>query len=300
MHDTFELIIVGGGPAGLSAALAAGRARRKALLIDGGTPRNAAAHEVHTFVTRDGTPPAEFRRIAREQIARYPTVAFADGIVENIEGQAGDFQVTLRGGESAAGARILLALGLVDIFPSIPGVSEYWGRGLHHCPYCDGYELRDGAWGLLTDQPLGFEYSFLLRGWTNRLTVFTNGKPIDAEWSEKLAQAGTKVDTRPLARVTGTDRALNGIALQDGTAIALDALFLQPAQRQTVLVAKLGLAVRSDGAIERNEQGETSRPGIYAAGDCSAGPMQQAIFSAAEGGRVAFGIIPQLIRATLR
>ena len=292
-----ELIIAGGGPAGLSAALVAARARRQVLLIDGGTPRNAAAPAIHTFVTRDGILPADFRRIAREQLAAYPTVRFRDGLVASISGEPGDFEVTLADGEKIRCRVVLLALGLVDRLPVIPGLKESWGKGVHHCVYCDGYEQRDGTWGLIVEDPAMLEHVPLFRGWTHDLTVFTQGATVPEDEARKLRQAGIKVETLPIRDVKkgNNGSVIDGVVLEDGSFSSLQVLWVQPKQAQTPLVESLGLSLREDGAVDRSDAGETSRQGIFAAGDLSAGRMQQALLAAADGARVTYPITRQLI-----
>jgi thioredoxin reductase len=299
METEFELVIVGGGPAGLSAALVAGRARRRVLLVDGGRPRNAAAPEVHTFLTRDGIPPAEFRRIAREQLAVYPTVSFADSLVDNITGEPGALRVSLTGANANGGAvtarRVLLASGLVDTLPDIAGVADFWGRGVHHCPYCDGYVYRDGRWGVLVDAPALFEHAAFLTAWTADVIVFTNGATsVPDAAADLLRAADVAIEPQPIARLRGGSH-VDAVELTDGRTIPLHAFWVKPKQRQTDLVVRLGLALAEDGAVRRDEQGQTSMAGVYAAGDLSAGPMQQAILAAAEGARVTFGINRELV-----
>lgn len=296
MTPEYELLIVGGGPAGLSAALIAGRARRRVLLVDGGTPRNAAAPAVHSFVTRDGVLPDDFRRIAREQLAAYPTVRVLDGDVQEITGESGAFTATLAEAQPVTALRVLLAMGLVDVLPDVPGLSERWGRGVHHCPYCDGYEHRDRAWGVVADEPTMFDYALFLRGWTRDLTVFTLGGAPQGEAAAKLARAGMAVETERIVRVIGGDgHRLAAIELADGRRVAIESLWLRPAQRQCGLTARLGLAVDDEGAICRDDTGETPLRGIFAAGDLAAGASQQALQAAADGARVTMSINHQLI-----
>jgi len=293
---TYECIIVGGGPAGLSAALVAGRARRRVLLVDDGQPRNAAAPAVHSFVTRDGVLPRDFRRIAREEIAAYPTVTFADRRVSTIDGQAGAFRALLEDGRSVTAKRVLLAMGLVDTLPDIPGVRERWGHGVHHCPYCDGYEHRDGAWGVLADQPLMFDWSPFLRAWTRDLTLFTNGDPVPAESAAKLDKAGIRIVREPIARILGGEgHRMKAVELAGGRRVPIDSFWVRPVQGQTELVARLGLPVEDNGAVRRDEKGETPIAGIFAAGDLAAGPVQQALIAAADGARVTFAINHELV-----
>lgn len=296
MRSDYELVIIGGGPAGLSAALAAARARRSVLVIDGGTPRNAAAPALHTFVTRDGILPPEFRRIAREQIANYPTVAFAEGVVQEIVGEVGSFRIMLGDEQHVTAARVLLATGLVDILPEIPGVREHWGRGVHHCPYCDGYEHADRTWGILADRTEMLEHLSFFSAWTRDIVVFTHGERVPEELSVTFARAGFRVVTDPIARVVGgTPGRMDHVELVGGERVSIESLWIRPLQRLSDVARRLALPVREDGAVERDETGETSIRGIFVAGDLAAGPVQQALLAAADGARVAYAINRQLV-----
>ncbi|QJE96249.1 NAD(P)/FAD-dependent oxidoreductase [Luteolibacter luteus] len=288
--EIFELVIIGGGPAGLSAAMVMARARRRVLLIDGGTPRNAAAPAVHTFLTRDGVLPSDFRKIARGQLARYPSVAFREDLVASITGEPGAFEVTTASGGRIRTRYVLLTLGLVDELPAIPGLRENWGRGVHHCAFCDGYEHRDEPWGLLVEDPAVLEHVPFFLGWTANLTIFASGLSLPPEALSGLAGRGIKVESRKIRqlRPAGNLHSLEAALMEDGSAVLLSAFFVQPKQSQTPLVSALGLTLREDGAVLREETGETSRPGIFAAGDLSAGRMQQALLAAADGARVAY------------
>jgi len=286
----FDAVIVGGGPAGLEAALALGRGRRRVLLCDAGPPRNAAAVEVHGFVTRDGTPPAEFRRIAREQLRPYRNVEVRDRRVEAIDGARGAFEVRLDDGSTVAARRILLATGMIDELPDLPGYAELWGRSIFQCPYCHGWEVRDQAFGFLAPSPETLGFGLLLRGWTDRVTVLTDGRfevPDDARTS--LTHGGVALDERRLARLVGVDH-LERIDFETGDPLPLDVLFTRPSQRQVPLVSALGLALDEQGYVEIDPwMNVTSVPGIYAGGALTT-PLQSAILGAAGGMRAAGGL----------
>jgi thioredoxin reductase len=284
----YDVVIVGGGPAGLSAALALGRARRRVLLCDAGPRRNAAAVQIQNFVTRDGTPPAEFRRIGREQLEPYPNVDARDTGVRSITGERGAFDVSLEGGETVVARRILLATGMVDVLPEIEGFRELWGHSIIICPYCHGWEEQDRRFGFLTPSPEMAEFALLLRGWSLDVVLFTDGRhEIPAEARAQLATAGVPIEERRIARLTGRDGELERVELADGNAIPLDILFARPPQRQVALVESLGLAAEPGGYLTvSNPQRETSIPGIYAGGDLIT-PMQAAIFAAAAGTQAA-------------
>lgn len=278
-----DIVIVGGGPAGLSAALALGRARKRTLLCDAGEPRNAAAAHIQGFVTRDGTPPAEFRRIARAELTAYPSVAVRDTRVHDIAARGPDaFALTLGDGSRVTARRVLLCTGLVDELPPLPGLAALWGKSVHLCPYCHGWELRERPLGYLSPSPAMLEWSLLLRGWTRDLVVFTDDAfAVPDETRARLARAGVAIETRKLARLVGDDR-LTAVELADGARVAIEGLFVRPRQHQVALVTALGLALDEHGFVQVDMHKQTSHPGVYAAGDLTTG-LQGAVFSAAAG-----------------
>jgi thioredoxin reductase len=284
---SYDVVIVGGGPAGLSAALILGRARKRAVLFDAGVPRNAQAREVHSFVTRDGTPPSEFRRIAREQLKAYPSVAVRNARVDAIRGTRGEFEVEVDG-EIVHARRIILGVGVIDELPDMPGYRELWGRSVFQCPYCHGWEVRDRAFGYLAPSATWLEWGIFLRGWTGDVRVFTDGKyEVSPEVRERLDQARVCVEERPIKRlVAAHDDAggahLESLELEDGTLIPRDVLFVRPAQKQTELVSRLGLELDEQGFVRTNDKKETSTPGIYAAGDLTT--SAQAALAGAQAG----------------
>jgi thioredoxin reductase len=282
----YDIVIVGGGPGGLSAALALGRARKRVLLCDSGPRRNAAAEQVHNFVTRDGTPPGEFRRIGRQQLATYPNVETRDVQVESISGTRGAFQVRLTSGTVEA-RRILLCTGMIDEMLPLDGFRELWGRAIFQCPYCHGWEVQDRRWGYLgraADSAHFLPFALMARGWTRDLVVFTGGTfEVPPEACATLAAAGIRLETAPLARLLAREHRLEAVELSDGTSVPCEMLFTHPPQHQVELVRKLGLALGDDGYVQVDPtKRETSVPGIYAGGDLTT-RMQGAIYAAATG-----------------
>lgn len=287
--ERFDVVIVGGGPAGLAAALMLGRARKRVLLCDAGPRRNAAAERIHGFVTRDGTPPDEFRRIGREQLVPYRNVQVRDTGVLAIEGTTGSFVVRTDTGEVLA-RRILLAVGVVDEMLDIPGFTEFWGHSIVQCPYCHGWESRDRAFAVLVNAPPWIEWALLVRGWSERLTVLTGGAfEIPPEQQERLDRAGVRVDTRPIARLVGSENRLQAIVLADGGELPCELLFARPAQHQTAVVESLGLEKDDMGFVRIDEQHRTSAAGIYAGGDLTT--MKQGALFAAAAGQLAAAMI---------
>lgn len=265
-----DVVIIGGGPGGLQAALSLGRARKQVLLCDAGPRRNALAVQIHNFVTRDGTPPDEFRRVGREQLRTYPNVEVRDAGVGTIGGERGAFRVEV-GGETVEAKRVLLATGMIDEMLPIDGFRERWGHSIFQCPYCHGWEVADRAWGfLLTPQsaPHAPMFARQLRGWSSDVTVFANGLPVDLP--------DMRVEHGAVARISA-----KSIVLADGREVANEVLFAHPPQQQVPLVKALGVALDADGLVVTDPmRRETSIPGIYAAGDLTS-KMQGAIMAAA-------------------
>jgi thioredoxin reductase len=291
MDPTVDVVIVGGGPAGLSAALMLGRARKKVLLCDAGPRRNAAAEHMHGFVTREGTPPAEFRALGREQLRPYDVTVREVGVHHIEPHGASGFEVTRVDGVRVRCRRVLLATGMVDEVPDLPGIREVWGRGAFPCPYCHGWELRDRQWGMLVTRPEHLEFALFLTGWSPRLVAFTNGAlAVPTALRARLERGGVTVEPRRIRRlVTDPQQLLQAVELADGGRLPLEALVVRPPQRQIALVERLQLALDGQGYVQVDTHEETSLPGVHAAGDL-ASPVQSAVLSAAAGARAAFSI----------
>jgi thioredoxin reductase len=293
----YDIIIAGGGPAGLSAALALGRARKRVLLCDFGPRRNAAAEHIHNFLTRDGTPPDEFRRIGRQQLTAYPSVEVRDARVDGVAGSKGAFRVTV-GTDILDARRLLLCTGMIDELLAIDGFRELWGHAIFQCPYCHGWEVQDRTWGYLAraaDSSHFLPFALQLRGWTREVIVFTSGAfAVPEEVRLGLQAAGVRVETAPLARIVAQQHRLEAVELTDGTRVRCEVLFAHPPQRQVELVRALGVALDDGGLVKADPMSrETSIPGIYAAGDLTT-RMQGAILAAAAGAHAAAAINAEL------
>ena len=292
--DTYDVVIVGGGPAGLAAALALGRARKRILLCDAPPRRNAAAQQVHNFVTRDGATPEEFRGVARRQLADYPQVHVRDVRVDAIGGKRGAFEVQLADGPVHA-KRVLLCVGMVDEPPSIDGLAALWGHSAFQCPYCHGWEVRDGRFAFLASEAETLEFGLFLRGWTDDVQVLTDARfAVPAELHARLSAAGVGLEERRIRALLGDGGALHRIEFVDGAPLDRDVLFLHPRQRVPEVVRRAGVACDEKGYVQVHEtRRETSIPGIYAAGDLIT-PMQTAIFAAASGTQAAAALNREL------
>ena len=290
----YDAVIVGGGTAGLSAALLLGRSRRKVLVVDAGEPRNAPAAESHSFFTRDGTPPRELLRIGREQAQGYGVQVRA-GRVIGISRSDNGFEVEMEDGGRAAGRRLVLASGVVDDLPEIEGLRERWGRSVFHCPYCHGYEVRGRPLAFLASGETAMEAASLLLGWTRDLAVCTNGPSGlgDAERA-KLARHGVMLREEPIARLEGAGDSLERIVFASGEPLAREGLFVKPGQRPSPFADRLGCERLEDGSLRLDTFCQTTVPGVYAAGDVTR-RIQQVVSAAAEGAIAGVGVNRSLL-----
>jgi thioredoxin reductase len=289
----YDVIIVGGGPAGLSAALVLGRCRRRVLVLDDGQPRNAASHAMHGFLSRDGIDPREFARIARAQLAPYRVELRTVEALDAARCRDG-FEVVVAGGGVASARRLLLATGLIDVLPEVPGVRELYGRGVVHCPYCDGWEARDQRLAVYGRGDSGIELALHLLTWSSDVLLFTDGGAPDAHARSRLARHRVSVRTERVERVVANDGHLAGVALSGGDTIACDTLFLKMEQRQhSPLAERLGARATPSTGIVTDDLERCGVPGLFIAGDASKDVLL-AVVAAAEGARAAFAINAEL------
>jgi len=287
----YDVAVIGAGPAGLAGALALVRSRKRVALFDCWPPRNAAASEVRGFVTQDGTPPAQMRQIAREELAAYPTFELHDDErVTAITGERGRFKVTAEHVTIEA-RRVLLCVGLVDRLPDLPGYRALWGTSLFQCPHCHAWEVRDRAFGYLAPDEHCADWSLLLRAWTKDLVVFTSGR---FEPPALLRDARITVETREVVGLRAVDGKLAAVQLAGGAEVARDVLFVRPPQFQTPLVKALGVRL-ADRDLVATEDYQTSIAGIYAAGDLMT-HSHGAMVAAAHGASAAHALDEDLTR----
>lgn len=286
----YDVIVVGGGPAGLSAALVLGRCNRRVLMIDSEEYRNRDARTMHGFLSRDGTPPDELLRIAREQLTPYPVERITGRVVRAEQRDRG-FTLHLADERTAAARKLLLATGVVDDLPDIPGLRPLYGKSVHLCPYCDAWELRG--------QPLavhggeGAQLALSLRTWTDDVVLLTDGAGAPGgEAAELLAAMQVRVIDTRVRRLVGEAEALTAVEFVDDTTLRRRALFLKLGKQhqKTDLPRQLGLDVceASDG-VEVDVRARTCVPGVYVAGDASVDVMF-AVVAAAEGATAAFAL----------
>jgi thioredoxin reductase len=287
-NETYDVAIIGGGAGGLSAALVLGRARRRVIVIDAGTPRNAPAEHMHGFLSRDGTPPSDLLEAGRVDVRRYG-VQILEGRV--VDAEAG-FALRLATGRVVEARRILLATGAVDDLPDVPGAQERWGRDFLHCPYCHGWEVRDQAIGVLGS----VEHAHLLRQWSEDVILFAHTNAVTKHERAGLEARGIAVVDGVIERLVVTDDRLRAIQLADGRSVPRDVLFMRPQLRPHAdgLAAALGCTLQPGGLVATDADGRTSVPGVWAAGN-AANPRAQVITAAGEGSAVAIAINTELV-----
>ncbi|SFB40043.1 Thioredoxin reductase [Amycolatopsis marina] len=268
----FDVIVIGGGPAGLSAALTLGRALRPTLLIDSGEYRNAPAADMHNFLTRDGTPPSEFRKISHSELDQYSTVEIRNVTVDDTRPlKDGDgFELTLTDGSAVQARRLLLATGLADDLPPIEGIGELWGRGVYHCPYCHGFEIRDTPIAVLYSDPLMVDLALHLRRFSSDVVLCADGRgdELDGSTLARLADNGVAVRGEKVVRLESNGERLENVVFESGESLPRHGLFAMSQFRQrSELPGRLGCQLLPDGCVAVDDFQLTSVPGVYAAGD---------------------------------
>ncbi|MFG3548932.1 NAD(P)/FAD-dependent oxidoreductase [Streptomyces sp. NPDC047725] len=303
LSEKYEVIVVGGGAAGLSAALVLGRARRHTLVVDAGEPRNAPSDHMQGYLTRDGMSPAEFLALGREEIARYGVELVRDRVVDVTRGE--DFAVGLAGGRTVRARRLIVATGLRDELPDVPGVAERFGRDVLHCPFCHGWEVRGQAFGVLATTPQSVHQALMVSGWSDDVTLFLHTVPEEELTDEdlrRLAAAGVKVVSGEVTAVRVEDDRLTGVRLADGAVHDRSVLFVAPrAVPRTGLMERLGAELRETpfGAYPVvDPTGRTTVPGVWTAGNAM-GFSEQVVHAASGGYRAATAIVGDLLMADL-
>ncbi|MEO3928520.1 NAD(P)/FAD-dependent oxidoreductase [Micromonosporaceae bacterium B7E4] len=293
--DLYDVVIVGGGPAGLSAALMLGRARRRVLVIDAGAPRNAPAAQMHGFPSRDGMAPTDFLRSVREQLSAYD-VSMTTGRVHAASRSADGFLLSLANGDHVNARRLLACTGIVDVLPDVAGLRECWGRDVVHCPYCHGWEHRNRRIGVLATGAMSIHQALLFRQWTDHLTLLLHtGPPPSGEQAEELTARRIPVVRGTVTRVETVGGRLSGVRLATGQHIDLDALAVAPiAAPRSDLLRGLGLHPRPHPSgmgehIPADETGRTEIDGVWVAGNLTNPALN--VLGSANAGAIAAGAI---------
>ncbi|KJS60860.1 NAD(P)/FAD-dependent oxidoreductase [Streptomyces rubellomurinus] len=292
--ERYDAVVVGAGAAGLNAALVLGRARRRVAVVDAGEPRNAPAAHMHGYLSRDGMPPAALLAVGREEVARYG-VDLLDGRVEHIEPVDGPgFVVHLAGGPVLRARRVVVATGLRDGLPELPGLAERWGLDVLHCPYCHGWEVRDRPLGVLGTGPGAVNQALLLRQWSADVVLLAHTLVLTAADRERLAARGVRVVEGRIRRLVADDGRLRGVELVTGQVVPREAVFVLPqlVPRDGLLLG-LDCARGEDGWVATDRTGRTSQPGVRAVGNV-ADPRAQVVIAAGTGAAAAFALDHEL------
>lgn len=268
-YNSFDVIIIGGSYAGLSAAMALGRSLKRTLVIDSGRPCNQQTPHSHNFLTRDGQTPDEISTIAREQVEQYETVSFFKGTASAGEKSEAGFEIKTESGESFYGKKLIFATGINDEMPDIPGFSECWGISVIHCPYCHGYEFRDQKTGILANGEKAFHVASLVNNLTDELILLTNG-PADftPDQINKIEKHHITIDETEVVEVAHQNGYLDGVILKNGNKLELKAMYASiPFTQHSKIPASLGCELTEMGYIAVDDFQKTTVPDIYACGD---------------------------------
>ncbi len=297
MDELFDAAVVGAGPAGLSAALSIARACRRVLLVDDGHARNAPAAQAWGFITRDGTPPEDIRQVGRDELDRYD-VTIIDAHVEAAERTPeGLFCLTLSDDRDAQARTLVLATGIEDILPPVPGLREAWGCGVAHCPYCHGWDLRGQPTAFYGCGDDAFEMGRFLTLWSDTVVVVSDGpSKLDPAQRRELAARGVGVDERPVGRIEQTDGHVSAVVFEDGERLCVGAVYVKPNVRpRSSLPETLGARLMPNRIVLTDDVGRVEGvPGLYLAGDVTE-KQHQVVLAAASGTRAAFALNHDLL-----
>lgn len=289
--ENFDVIIVGGSYAGLSAAMTLGRSLRNTLIIDAGKPCNRQTPHSHNFITHDGETPGNIRDKAKAQVLAYKTVQFVNDTAISAVTNTGGFGVQTSSGKNYQSKKLLFATGILDIMPPIKGLAECWGISVLHCPYCHGYEVRHQKTGVIASGEGAVEYAKLLSNWTNALMIFTNGAPAFSDAHIAVLQkANANVYPQEIEAIEHVAGQVSTVHLKDGSRITVPVIYHRPSfQQHSTLPEALGCTLTSNGFIQVDGMQKTTVPGIFAAGDNSTG--FRSVAEAVAGGNKAGAVI---------
>jgi thioredoxin reductase len=296
----YDVVAIGGGAAGLSAALVLSRARRKVLVVDAGTPRNAPAAHMHGYLSRDGLPPGELLAFGRNEVKSYGGDILEGTATELMSDGRSGFWVILANSQRISARRLLATTGLRDELPDVPGLRDRWARDVLHCPYCHGYEVRDRQLGVIGGSPGAVRYAQIVRQWSHDLVYFTPPDTLTTTERSELVARGIGVVEGTIAQLVIDDDQLRGVQMDDGCVVPRDALFVPPRfVPNNRLLQSLGCAVDDDGWVAVDGTGRTSVPGVWAAGNL-VDPRAQVITAAGAGSAAAIALNADLVEDDVR
>ena len=280
----YDVIIVGGSYAGLSAGMALGRALRNILIIDSGNPCNIQTPHSHNFLTQDGKTPAEITAVAKRQVEEYKTVKFYSGLAAKGGKTENGFEITTGAGDIFTGKRLVFATGVKDFMPEIPGFAECWGISVIHCPYCHGYEVRNEKTGILANGDVAYHYAQLIRNWTKDLTIFTNGKStLSAEQTETITRHNIQIVEQELASLQHQNGSIKEIVFRDSSTFPLKAIYSRPDfQQHCEIPEKIGCELTEQGFLKVDMFQQTTVGNVFACGD-NASPLRAVSHAVATG-----------------
>jgi len=292
-----DCAVVGGGPAGLSASLVLGRARRKTILFDDNKPRNAVTNEAHGYLTRDGINPQEMKKIAHAELSHYPDVRIEKQRVKEVKEVNGLFHLTTENGESFQSKKLILATGLKEILPAVKHVEEFYGMSLFNCPYCDGWELKDQPLAIISESQWAFNMAKMVSNWSNDLVVCTNGKSkLTDEEKRILESQGIIIREEKIKSLSGKSGKLEEIEFDGGQKIQRTGGLVTPDSKQASSIGEsLGCRLNDKGGIEVDSFKRTTIEGVFACGDTVIEGPAQLIIAASEGSMAAFGVNSDLV-----
>lgn len=293
--NTYDVVIVGGGAAGLSAALVLTRARRQVAVVDAGEPRNAPAAHMQGFLSRDGMPPGELLRVGRAEVASYGGILLDGSATRAVRHPDGTFGVVLSDGTSLVARRLLVATGLRDEVVDVPGVAERWGKDVLHCPYCHGHEVRDRALAVLGGKPMSVEHALLIRQWSEDVVFFAHSTRVSRDERDRLTRRGIRIVEGEVGRVAVEDDQVIGVELADGRFVPCSHVFVRPSfAANSSLLDEIGASTNAQGWAVVDQVGATSVAGVWAVGN-AVNPRAQVITAAGEGSAAAIAINADLV-----
>ena len=299
MHD---VCIVGAGPAGLNAALILGRCGRDVVVLDSGRPRNGVSRALHGFLTRDGTPPLELRELGRAELDHYPTITLRQNVeVQDVRRRDTHFEIFSSDGAQTEARKLLLATGRIDLIPHKPGFREYYGLGVYHCPYCDGWEHRDKRLVACASGAAGYDLAIDLLIWSRDVTLCTDGPTeLNEEQRQKLEDNGVRILDSPVSGLRGAHGTVGAVMFENRAELPCNAVFFcSECVQKSPFAQHLGCQLDETGSVMCDEHAATAVPGLYVAGNVRRG-VHLAIVAAAEGAEAAMAINNALHEESLR